>query len=98
MISELSPTTRQRIIDTAHRDGHYAGMHGSLRMEIKIYQIPNSAKQAVTLRVCIDRKWKLFPVETVFAAVEEFNRILRLNQAQRSIRQGSIEDGLWLSD
>src|SRR5690242_18309305 len=70
MIQELSPATRQHIIDTAHRDGHYAATHGGLRMEVTVYSIPNTAKLGVALKVCLDRRWKTFTVDNVFAAVD----------------------------
>ena len=54
-------------------------------MEIDIYAVPNAAKLGVTLKVCLDRRWKSFPVGTVFDAVEEFNRILQARKYQREV-------------
>lgn len=85
MILELSPATRQHIIDTAHRDGLYAATHGGLRMEVTVYSIPNTSKLGVALKVCLDRQWKTFTVENVFAAVERFNEVLRDRHYKRDV-------------
>jgi hypothetical protein len=103
MIYELSPATRQRIIDTAHRDKKYHATHAGIMMQIRVDEIktPTSVKAIVTLFVCLDRKWRAFPVETVFDAVEQFNRVLRTKQS-RAKQVGSIDEQehnpAWLTD
>lgn len=90
----LSPATRQRIIERVHASGHYRAHHDGILIEIDAAREPRTQHWMITLGICIDRKWRRIPCDTVFGAVEEFNRwVLKKRHLRTEVAQGDLAFG-----
>src|ERR1043166_3290394 len=99
MLFELTPSTRQRIIDSVNHTGKYKATHSGIRMAIQRFPPPEGAKiptytLAVWSHKTIYSKKKEPDVQTYDSlelAVESFNEVLK---GEAKFQPGSAEESL----